>query len=78
MAPSLQSAIDNAHLVKFANDRHFAVWHGGHTINFYTKAGDEIKPSDSISIGDFETGEVTRQEAHEAIEETYKRALDRY
>ena len=67
---------DGAKLVKVYDDhlpsKSIAVWHGGHTINFYNvhgePAGIELEAVETISIGDFETGEVSREEAEEAIE----------
>jgi len=49
-----------------------AVWHGGHTVNSYlvqaSMDGFVVTPTGTASVGDFETGEVSRDEAKEAAE----------
>jgi len=48
-----------------------AVWHGGHTVNAYTydpaDPDETIRPADTRSVGDYETGETTRDDAREAM-----------
>jgi len=49
-----------------------AVWHGGHTVNSYRvypcKDGFSVNPTETASVGDFETGEVSREQAKVAAE----------
>lgn len=74
MTVSLKEAIDNAQYVEYLDNHNFAVWHGGHTVNFYQESinndtfGLEVYPTHSMSVGDFETGEVTLQEVKEGID----------
>lgn len=62
-----------------------AVWRGSHTINYYDVYGRDdgdsqgmaisrpvVEPTDTQSIGDYETGEVTREEAEDAIETRFE------
>lgn len=77
MTVSLLDAIDGARLVITDTEMHcLAVWHGGHTINFYTTGldGHDVEPTTCINIGDFaEPPEaVTRREARDAIQETFE------
>lgn len=70
MTVPLFDAIDGAHLIITSQELHtVGVWHGGHTVNFYAVApGDgDAKPTTTRSIGDFETGDVSRSEARDAI-----------
>ena len=85
----LHDVLDGAELVRVKDDDRIAqtigVWHGGHTINYYSVyaysngnhpesiARPTLEPTDTQSIGDYETGEVTREEAEEAIEATFER-----
>jgi len=59
-----------------------AVWHGGHTVNFYTVAGVTPQltadPTSTISVGDFETDEVTRGEVEAAISEHFDREWEAF
>lgn len=67
---NLQEVLDEAKYVKF-HDNGFtlAVWHGGHTVNFYSIVGNnEVEPTTCINVGDYETGETTLQDAQEGIE----------
>jgi hypothetical protein len=47
-----------------------AVWHGGHAVNSYkvtaTRNGLEVVPHDTAGIGDYKTGETTREQARSA------------
>jgi len=49
-----------------------AVWHGGHTVNSYlvqaSMDGLTVAPTGTASVGDFETGETSRDEAKVAAE----------
>jgi len=49
-----------------------AVWHGGHTVNSYlvqpSMDGFAVHPTGTASVGDFETGETSRDEAKVAAE----------
>lgn len=70
----LQDALDEAQYVKFYDSGFVvAVWHGSHTVNFYSVVGDnELTPTDTMSIGDYATGETTLQEAQDAIERRFE------
>ena len=63
----LKDALDEAQYVKFNDAWSFAVWHGGHTVNFYSLVEGQPMPTDSISVGDFETGEVTLEDVKERL-----------
>jgi len=49
-----------------------AVWHGGHTVNSYlvqaSMDGFVVNPTGTASVGDFATGETSRDQAKEAAE----------
>jgi len=49
-----------------------AVWHGGHTVNSYlvqaSMDGFVVNPTGTASVGDFETGETSREQAKVAAE----------
>lgn len=70
---TLKSAIDGAKYVEYLDDYTFAVWHGGHTVNFYQESMNsqtilKVVPTHSISVGDFATNEVSLEEVKEGIE----------
>ena len=75
---TFHDAFDGAELVRVCDDPHpnelVGVWHGGHTVNFYTVEyhdGLDVHPISTRSVGDYETGEVTREEVEEAIENKF-------
>jgi hypothetical protein len=47
-----------------------AVWHGGHTVNSYLIRPDgdgiTLDPTGTASVGDYKTGETTREQAESA------------
>jgi len=54
-----------------------AVWHGSHTVNFYRQDQDTdgrvtLQEFTCASIGDYETGEVTREDFEEAARDTIR------
>lgn len=68
----LKEAIDGAQYVEYLDNRRFAVWHGGHTVNFYIEYWSdslnlEVEPIDTISVGDFATGNVSLDEVKDGI-----------
>lgn len=70
---TLKQAIDEAQYVEYLEGHTFAVWHGGHTVNFYQEnIGNstvlEVYPTHSISVGDFSTNEVSIEEVKEGIQ----------
>lgn len=80
MTVRLFDAIDDAQLVITDGDLFaFAVWHGGHTINFYqiNPNTHDVKPTTAISIGDYETGEPAREDAREAITGEFNKDRER-
>jgi len=76
MTIPLSDALDEAQLVKteeIADTTRLAVWHGGHTVNTYVVSRDftgsvGLRPNTSMSVGDLRTGEVTEEEAREAMD----------
>ncbi len=72
MTVELKHALDEAQYVEFHDPRFFGVWHGGHTVNFYEIVDmNEAYATDTMSIGDYETGEVTLQEAKNAMKQKF-------
>lgn len=68
MPVSLKEATDKAKYVEWINDYAFAVWHGGHTVNFYSLTPEmKVRPTNSISVGSFEKESATIQEVKEAL-----------
>lgn len=75
MATPLPEVLDGAHYVETQGpDCHPVVWvwHGGHTVNAYsvksgTSGPTEVIATRSISVGDFRTGEVDRDDVREGI-----------
>lgn len=75
MTQTLDGAIDGARLVRSRPIERWtvilAVWHGGHTVNSYTyNPADVAGTFESLSVrsvGDFETGETTREDAEDAM-----------
>lgn len=75
MIGTLDDVIDECQLVKTRRVGHsgviLAVWHGGHTVNAYTydpaDPDETIRPADARSVGDYETGETTRDDARDAM-----------
>lgn len=74
MTVPLSEAMDEAKFVKFYQHTYVGVWHGSHTINYYEVVydSDELRPMDTQSVGDYETGETTLEEVKEAIETTFE------
>lgn len=68
MPSDILDVVDGARYVEKIGVTQFAVWHGGHTVNFYSTEGITAHPTTSISVGDFETGEVTLEDVKEGIE----------
>lgn len=78
--PLLQT-LDEAQLVISRDDptqrKEIAVWHGGHTVNFYrlepASPHTELHPVASISVGDYATGEVTEEEVRAGVRGAWKK-----
>lgn len=71
MGSHIIDAIDGARYVAKVNEFTIAVWHGGHTVNFYGHDAarlPEVTPTTTISVGDFETGETTLEDVKDGIE----------
>lgn len=72
MTSTLKQAIDEAQYVRVFGPESaplVAVWHGGHTINYYAVSPDGgFEATTAQSVGDYETGETTLEEVKEAIE----------
>lgn len=71
-ANTLKEAIDGAQYVEYLDERRFAVWHGGHTVNFYIEYWSdslnlEVEPTDCINVGNFATDDVSLEEVKEGI-----------
>lgn len=85
MSPTLHDILNGARLVRVRDGElvgeQIAVWHGGHTVNYYsvrpTADGLEIDATHSTSVGDFETGEVTHWEVEQNIEAVWSEAVER-
>lgn len=71
MGSHIIDVIDGARYVEKIHEFGFAVWHGGHTVNFYAHDMSqlpEVTATHTISVGDFETGEVTLEDVKDGIE----------
>jgi len=79
MTVPITQVLDGARHVETRHDagslHEFAVWHGGHTVNFYQVKRDgfpiQVFPTHTVSVGDYETGEVSLDEVREAIDFYY-------
>ena len=65
----IKNATDNAKYVEWLNDYTFAVWSGGHTVNFYSYDPDTGNTENftCINVGSFENDNATLQEVKEGI-----------
>jgi hypothetical protein len=76
MTTPLPEVLDGAHYVETEGPSSHPViwvWHGGHTVNAYsvksgTSGPTEVIATRSISVGDFRTGEVDRDDVREGVE----------
>lgn len=67
---TIQNATNGAQFVEWYNDHTFAVWLGGHTVNFYRliSGTNEVVNTTCINVGSFKENEATLQEVKEGIE----------
>jgi hypothetical protein len=73
---SARDVFDGARYVAFSGDGEIVcVWHGSHTVNVYgvhtapvAAPASSFGVIDAITVGDFETGEITLPDAREGIE----------
>ena len=69
----IKNATDNAKYVEWLNDYTFAVWCGGHTVNFYSYDDyisdpyERVQNFTCINVGSFENNNATLQEVKEGI-----------
>ena len=76
MTITLQQATDEAEYIAWYNNCDFAVWHGGHTVNFYRLDFENqgyVVPITSISVGDFSSGQITKESVKEGISTTFNK-----
>ena len=76
MTITLKQATDEAEYIAWHNDYDFAVWHGGHTVNFYRidfENPKNVVPITSISVGDFASGQITKESVIEGISTTFNK-----
>lgn len=69
----IREITNKAKYVEWIDENTFAVWKGGHTINFYSymPSSDRetiISPIDCINVGSFENDNATLQEVKEGID----------
>lgn len=67
-AVKLAEKLDGAKLVKYDQAHRVAVWHGGHTVNVYTLAGE---PLDVFNVGSFEEDAASREEVGKRVVEYF-------
>jgi len=75
MTQKISDVTNGAKLVRWYDDYDFAVWLGGHTVNFYRMSvnGDtDVFPLHSISVGDFSSGQITRKDVKNQIEKQFE------
>jgi hypothetical protein len=67
---NIKDATNKARYVEWLNDYTFAVWSGGHTINFYSydRHDGNVENFTCINVGSFENNNATLQEVKEGIE----------
>lgn len=66
---NIRKATDKAQYVEWLNDYTFAVYHGGHTVNFYSfdpNTGN-VEPTTCKNVGSFENDSASLQEVKDAI-----------
>jgi len=75
MTQKISDVTSGAKLVMWYDDYDFAVWLGGHTVNFYRMSvnGDtDVFALHSISVGDFASGKITRKDVKNQIEKQFE------
>ena len=66
---SMREVTDKARYVEWLNDYTFAVWVGGHTVNFYSYEPNNgnIENFTCINVGSFKNNEATIKEVKNGI-----------
>jgi hypothetical protein len=69
---NIREVTNEAKYVEWLTEYTFAVWKGGHTVNFYSYIHSSeretmIETLDCINVGSFENDEATLQEVKEGI-----------
>lgn len=66
---NIKDATNKAKYVEWLNEYTFAVWKGGHTVNFYSYAPQDgnVEAMTCINVGSFEENNATLQEVKESI-----------
>jgi hypothetical protein len=74
----LQEVTNGAKYVEWYNNHVFAVWLGGHTVNFYhlMPNSHEVEPTTCINVGDFSKNQVELTEVKDGIEKHFKQKAE--
>ena len=76
MSQKISDVTNGAKLVRWYDDYDFAVSHGRHTVNFYRidfENPKNVVPITSISVGDFASGQITKESVIEGISTTFNK-----
>lgn len=71
---TLQDVTNKAKYVEWYDNYTFAVWLGGHTVNFYAYSDESSKVTATtcINVGSFKENEATLQEVKDGIENEWE------